>query len=295
MAKAKIKDFEKPKYKVGKKVEKPNESKLNFKAKRVNLAPQSILIAEPSTPDAIVTECLTRCRHYSARKRLDAFHDLRKMPTWPSSLLFSIISTSFGALTDDDADVRKISRLFILQLLSKTEPTLISPFSDVITLNLRSGLSHVDPPVRKDAVDLLRSIIATLEPEYLVQLLRRRSASELVQLLCEQKLRLDILDVITALCQHLILPRASHADQWRISALLQPQEDDTANVIGVLVRELNRLRNTFEKPPKPVDALLSLLGEEPAAPVFEKRKEVKNMQSSRNRTGGSFAALLEDF
>lgn len=294
MAKAKIKDFEKQKYKVGKKLDKPNESKLNFKAKRVNLAPQSILIAEPSTPDAIVTECLTRCRHYSSRKRLDAFHDLRRMSSWPASLLFSIISTSFGSITDDDAEVRKIARLFILQLLSKTDSTLISPFSDVITLNIRSGLSHVDPAVRKDAVDLLRTIIGSLPVEYLVQLLRRRSASELVQLLCEQKLKLDILDVITALCMHLILPRASHADQWRVSALLRPEEDDTSSVISILIADLNRLRCSFEKPPKPVDALLALLGAEPA-PAVEKRRETKNVQPSRNRTGGSFAALLEDF
>jgi hypothetical protein len=296
MVKKATPDFEKVKYRVGKKVEKPNESKLNFKAKRVQLASQSILESAPSTPEEVVTECLTRCRHYSARKRLEAFQDMRRMETLPPSLYFSIISTAFGTLIDEDADVRKIARIFTLQFISRSDPNSLSSFADVVSISLRSGLSHVDPGIRKDVIDVLRSLSTSISTEYLNALLRKKSAADIVHLLCEQKIKLEIVDVIQSLCMHLILPRAIHPEQWRMAALIRGDEDETRSVVDVVISDLLRLRGLFEKPPRAVDELLRVLGAEPAAVTAESRVSVKSKTVvSRNRTGGSFAALLEDF
>ena len=294
-------DFKDPKYKVGKKQKAANETNTAFRAKRVTLAAQSILSTAPSTPESVVIECLTRCRHYSAKKRVEAFQDLKRMDSVPVSLTYSFLSTCFSALIDEDAEVRKTLRPLLLGWMSKLPVESLSPFSEMIALQLRSGLSHVNPEVRKDLIEILRALLSVVVP--VNGLIRRDAGLELLRSFCEQRLRLDLLDIVSKILSGVVMARDTHPSQWRLSQL-NKKSIENEEVYKVLEKELKRLISAYGKDNRKRGEAASLalahdmlkkLGVDliPGQPGNLKLTDLSERPISKK--GGSFAALLEDY
>ena len=316
-------DFKEKKYKVGQKQKALNETRTAFKAKRVTLATQSILSNKPSTAESIVTECLTRCRHYSAKKRAEAFQELKRMDSLPESVTFSVLSTTFSALIDEDADVRKLLKPLLVQIITRIPSTSISPFTEMIALHIRSAVSHVDPAVRTDLHDVLRALLP-------FGVIRRSAAAELLRCFCEQKLKLQSIDIVKGLLS-VLLARDGHSDQWRarnimlsgslsdLTACAAPgdlfnEPPQISKVKALLIAELERLQVAYA----PVDRATTKRGEAAALCLVaeclgnlgvsaqERSKAVDGkMENGKNegqekrpvqkaKKGGSFAALMED-
>ncbi|CAE7945095.1 TEX10, partial [Symbiodinium sp. KB8] len=220
-SKRKAKDFTKVKNKVGKSKKAPlNETKTDFKVKKVQLPSQSALDekGEEVTHRRLgLAELLAHLQHHSPKVRRDALRGLLELCKEHDSVLQVHLSRVLDSLamvaTDGSMDVRASFRSF--QACKDTGYTIecslsrrknphfttetaaqaymledaIAAFSTNLALQVRSALSHVSAEVREDGLKLLELYLSRLGSE---QVLSHNEASRVVGTLCQLHSHVDL-------------------------------------------------------------------------------------------------------
>lgn len=196
-SKRKAKDFTKVKNKVGKSKKAPlNETKTDFKVKKVQLPSQSALDekGEEVTHRRLgLAELLAHLQHHSPKVRRDALRGLLELCKEHDSVLQVHLSRVLDSLamvaTDGSMDVRASFRSFQAYMLEALPQDAIAAFSTNLALQVRSALSHVSAEVREDGLKLLELYLSRLGSE---QVLSHNEASRVVGTLCQLHSHVDL-------------------------------------------------------------------------------------------------------
>ena len=162
-------DFIRAKKKVGRTIKKSNnETNTTVKAKRINL-PGQVLGAE-GKGDAVtgrglsMPELLNQTQHYSARVRKDALEGIKELlQTHPEVLTASaatVVEKVAERLVDQEQIVRTAARGALKGgVLPALGPHGLAPFARRLVLHVGAALTHVAPPVRRDAPAVLEALL----------------------------------------------------------------------------------------------------------------------------------------
>lgn len=207
------KDFQKVKKKVGKaKQPAQNDTKTDYKVKRVQMPTQSMLVekGEEVTHRKLgLLELLAHAQHHSAKHRRDAFHGLRELCDTHEGVLRGNLSRIFEATStaamDVNADVRLAFRTFQAWLLEALPQGAVIAFAPSLALHVRSALSHVSAPVRNDGLLLLELYLGKLGSG----VLGPSETDRVIETLCRVNSQSD--SVLRCLCQLVRQPLGTHA------------------------------------------------------------------------------------
>ena len=144
-------DFVKKKIKVGRKLEKVNETKTSFKVRKLSVAHQSVASdksgQEVNSRGLTLRELLNQVSHYSPSVRKEAVAGLRDFFTMHSSTLSVHVGAVFDRVSemvsDSDGTVRKEFRSLMNYLLRATGKDSLEPFLEMYLIYVCSGMSHV--------------------------------------------------------------------------------------------------------------------------------------------------------
>lgn len=195
--KAPPKDFVKQKKKVGKtKQAAKNDTRTDFKVKRVQMPAQSAILAEKGgevTHRRLgLLELLAHTAHHSPKARRDAFRGLLELCHAHEGVLRSnlarIVEASSLAPVDQNSEVRKAFRQFMDWLLEELHSDAVAAFAPALALHVRSALSHVSAEVRDDGLLLLELYLARLGT---ARVFGDAEAARLVAILCQLTARAD--------------------------------------------------------------------------------------------------------
>jgi hypothetical protein len=285
-------DFKDPKKsKLGKpKAKNPSETQTKVTVKRISMPKQSILVSTDELQDIF-----NRCRHFNAKKRIEAMADLRKsIESLSNSSMHEFVSILCVCICDDETGVRKAVKEIVLN-----NPTLNwSPYKTMITVSFRAGLSHVETAIRTDTATLLSSVPS------IGDILDRENSIEIVKILAERKsldlLSMQIIFKILELCTI----RNSDPKQWTIKSISSYKQDKNTVDKGLLQTIRDKVNSNFSKQQhhahqsqatnKIIQALKNMLvthGMEP-----EKDTLVTNtplVTKTANRSRNSFALLAD--
>jgi pre-rRNA-processing protein IPI1 len=144
-------DFAKKKVKVGRKLERQNETKTTFKIRKLNIAKQSVASdksgQEVNSRGLTLREILGQISHYSPAVRKEAMSGLKDFFTLHPNTLTVHVGAVFDRVSDivsdSDPAVRKEFRSLISFLLRNTEKASLQPFLKMYLIYVCSGMSHV--------------------------------------------------------------------------------------------------------------------------------------------------------
>ncbi|CED83304.1 Uncharacterized conserved protein [Phaffia rhodozyma] len=167
--KAKVADFSKAKFKLGKgKQQANNATDTSYKARSIVLPNQSISVEHDETVpltkrNHTFADLIVQSKHYNAGIRKDAIYGLKEILTAYPSLrvkeLSSVVGVIVRYINDEDSSVRKTLPVFLSHLLSILPHSGLIPHLPVIFLHFSSALSHIFPEVRIDAVKSFRVLL----------------------------------------------------------------------------------------------------------------------------------------
>ncbi len=144
-------DFAKKKVKVGRKLERQNETKTTFKIRKLNIAKQSVASdksgQEVNSRGLTLREILGQISHYSPAVRKEAMSGLKDFFSLHPNTLAMHIGAVFDrvsdVVSDSDPAVRKEFRSLISFLLRNTDKASLEPFLKMYLIYVCSGMSHV--------------------------------------------------------------------------------------------------------------------------------------------------------
>lgn len=155
-------DFQKVKFKVGKKKLKPdNVTDTKFKTKAIYVPDQ---LKENGTLPTNnrklnVKELLTQLHHYNAGVKQGALTGLKDLLAQHSSVidahLSSIVTEVAALFTDKDSAVRVAAIRLLRFLAPKISEEQISPFFPLISAHLSSAMTHIMEGIQEDALKVL--------------------------------------------------------------------------------------------------------------------------------------------
>lgn len=151
------KDFVKKSRRVGtRKFQRNETSASGLRLKRVVMPNQQLVAGDDQ-----VSELLVGLRHYNEKKRLDAVHGLLRIgsSSVPESRLSEVLNSLGYCLSDEDDVVRCKCGNFLFSVLCNTSSAILAPFLANVCIQLRAGLSSVNPAIRLDSVVLVKRII----------------------------------------------------------------------------------------------------------------------------------------
>ena len=161
-------DFKKVKHKVGKRLPKAqNETRTDFKAKAISLPSQSVAAdkggAAVSARNLTLAELLGQTGHHSERVRKDALNGLAQLltahPEEARRHAPALLERLAARLADGDAGVRE-ALLALLRgaALPALGAATLAPFLPMLAAHLEAAMTHLDAPVRLDALLALEAI-----------------------------------------------------------------------------------------------------------------------------------------
>ena len=221
-------DFKDPKYKVGHgKVKPQNETKVDFKHKRIVLAKQTGISDQITDP---YLELFARCRHYAGKRRIEAFRELAGIRSEIScGMKSNYLSVVCMGISDEEKDVRKFAFTFF-QEISDSSPSASA--SESLGLSLRAALSHMQSEIRSDALRLANSIKLGFLPE--------ASAIEISRSLLERRLTPDTTALLLQIVRQVLLVRPTSSAQWTFASLQNFTLDDARlPLLASLVQKLS--------------------------------------------------------
>ncbi|XP_043920872.1 testis-expressed protein 10 [Protopterus annectens] len=155
-------DFQKIKFKVGKKKLKPNNvTETSFKTKAIYVPDQ---LKENGTLPTNnrklnVKELLTQLHHYNAGVKQGALTGLKDLLAQHSSVidahLSSIVTEVAAVFTDKDSAVRVAAVRLLRFLAPRTSEEQIGPFFPLISAHLSSAMTHIVEGIQEDALKVL--------------------------------------------------------------------------------------------------------------------------------------------
>lgn len=191
------KDFQKVKFKVGKKIQKAdNVTNISFHTRTIQVT-QKIKTAtatEPSSKRKLnAGELLNQFQHYSTTTRNDAVMGLRELLTLhPEAItqnLVTVIERTAQLFVDKDPVVRQ-SNIKLLKVLFKgVSDKYISPFFHIIGIHLCCAMTHIFEDIQSDSLQILdllldhfpRLVITNsnqILPNFIEQISRQRLGSK---------------------------------------------------------------------------------------------------------------------
>ena len=148
-------DFAKKKVKVGRKLERQNETKTSFKVRKLSIARQSVASdrsgQEVNSRGLTLRELLGQVSHYSSAVRKEAIAGLKDFFVLHTQTLPTHIGAVFDKVSDivsdSDPAVRKEFQSLMYYLLKTADKNSLEPFLKMYLIYVCSGMSHVQ--VRK--------------------------------------------------------------------------------------------------------------------------------------------------
>jgi pre-rRNA-processing protein IPI1 len=171
--------------KVGKKAPNAsNATKIDFTVRGINVPSQDNL-GEKNTEFVTrrkqdLETLLTQCNHYNVNTRRDAYLGLKELLTTHPTLVqlhFSrALQTVATGMVDEDKRIRQGVKGLLGTVFGATEPEEGLPMLRLLVGYVSSAMSHIYPPVRRDSVDLLHTVVnhfreLVWHPRFLPQLL----------------------------------------------------------------------------------------------------------------------------
>ncbi|XP_013783328.1 testis-expressed protein 10 homolog [Limulus polyphemus] len=161
--KRKNQDFQKVKFKVGRKLPKgTNVTDTSFKARKIAVPFQIKLTntEEPKTHRKLtVKDLLSRLQHYSPSTRHESLMGLKDLLTQNSELIDSNLASLVEQLseltTDKDVAVRKAVLKVLNIIFGHIKSEQIIPFFPILTSYLCCALTHIISDIRHDSLSLL--------------------------------------------------------------------------------------------------------------------------------------------
>ncbi|RDD40971.1 Testis-expressed sequence 10 protein [Trichoplax sp. H2] len=159
--KEKMKDFVKPKLKVGRKLQKQNATQTSFKTLTIALPNQHQASHEEplSQRKQPLQVLLSQLRHYNANVRHDALAGIKDILSSHVEYAISNLSPILGKITEcmTDIDARVRHELFIIlkHLLCQLSLSTLQPFFASMVARLCCGLTHIDYNIRIDTLKIL--------------------------------------------------------------------------------------------------------------------------------------------
>lgn len=187
------KDFQKDKNRVGKKKKGPaNETKTDFKVKRVQMPAQSAVMHEKGEEvtrrNLTLQEVLAHSRHHSPKVRREAFQGLMEICSAHRGVLQGhlarILDSTTEASVDSNADVREAFRDFQSWAIGVLPEGSLAAFAPTLALHVRSALSHVNAEVREHGLLLLDLYASKLGA---AQVLSSVESARVIATLCQQR------------------------------------------------------------------------------------------------------------
>lgn len=169
--KSKIKDFQKVKFKVGKKLPKNlNETRATFKAKTLILKQQFKLEKDGPVSHRNLSwkELLAHLGHYNQSVKLDALNSLKEMISNNDDLIrteFSNLLENLCPLFADreykvrEATIVLFKTLILLPLFKDQNSNLLQPFYGLINVYLSCAMTHIVDTVQYSSLKLLDILI----------------------------------------------------------------------------------------------------------------------------------------
>ncbi|CDW54531.1 Ipi1 N domain containing protein [Trichuris trichiura] len=165
-AKRKREDFQKVKLKVGRKLRKPNETKVDFKVKKIVLPCQT----DDWNATTLRTSCSLSledcCRlliHHNMSKRRVALRGLLELLSMDSSLgssnLSKLLECILPSLTAADTVVRQLTSQAVSLLMGLVTSRQLSSYFPLIAGHICCGITHIDVPVKVVSAELLDCIL----------------------------------------------------------------------------------------------------------------------------------------
>lgn len=167
------KDFQKVKFKVGKKLPKNlNETRATFKAKTLVLKQQFIIDKEGPVSHRNLSwkELLAHLSHHNQAIKLDAIHSLKEMITSNNDLirmdLNNFLENIFPLFSDRDYKVREacmqLFKTFILLPNIIQKKNTLEPFYSLLSVHLSCAMTHISENVQYDSLKLLDILIENM-------------------------------------------------------------------------------------------------------------------------------------
>ena len=148
-------DFAKKKVKVGRKLERQNETKTSFKIKKLSIARQSVASdksgQEVNSRGLTLRELLGQVSHYSPAVRKEAIAGLKDFfcqhPHTLAVHIAAVFDRVSDIVSDSDSSVRKEFQYFMMFLLKTADKNSLEPFLKMYLIYVCSGMSHVQARV----------------------------------------------------------------------------------------------------------------------------------------------------
>ncbi|KAK9451031.1 Rix1 complex component [Limtongia smithiae] len=170
--KEKRKDFVKQKLKVGKTKPKATaHTELGFKAKAIGLPSQSI--TKVHLPKDVFAHYLSLTRHHSPIARREALAYLNSHLPAPTDIDASLFSALAPLILDPAPSVRST----LLTFFSSIPQASMAPHMQIIVMCIRSGLTHLQEDVRRDAAKFLSLLLKVEDRDVSQQIISRNWTS----------------------------------------------------------------------------------------------------------------------
>ncbi|XP_052095034.1 testis-expressed protein 10-like [Mytilus californianus] len=243
------KDFQKVKFKVGKKIQKAdNVTNTSFHTRTIQVT-QKIKTAtstEPSTKRKLnAGELLNQFQHYSTTTRHDAVMGLRELlslhPEVVTQNLVTVMERTAQLFVDKDPVVRQANIKLLKVLFKGVTEKYISPFFHIIGAHLCCAMTHIFEDIQSDSLQILDLLLDHF-PRLVIT-----NSNQILPNFIEQisRQRLDTKSGSSALSINPNLKMASH--KWRakvltrlhklLSAILENDADASGKTSIVFVNQ----------------------------------------------------------
>uniref|UniRef100_A0A915J9Y3 Pre-rRNA-processing protein Ipi1 N-terminal domain-containing protein n=1 Tax=Romanomermis culicivorax TaxID=13658 RepID=A0A915J9Y3_ROMCU len=170
-------DFKKVKLKIGKKLNKPNDTRTDFKAKKLVLIGQlnkTIISGKEDREEEYlsyrklnVKELCQHLRHHNVNVRKDALTSIKDMITRQNtdqirSNLKLLLENLSILMTDLDGDIRNLLFNILSDIFGKVRPTDVSPSFQLLTAHVNCASTHFNSAVRLFSVKILGLLLNKL-------------------------------------------------------------------------------------------------------------------------------------
>lgn len=164
-------DFKRPKVKVGQKGKAQNATDTSFKAKPLSMSGQNIGVDKGkmvTQKNQTVDECIAKLAHPSASVRTTALQGIKELiQNFTAELVpkrAEIVRSVIEAVLDDEDKARTALLQLLRQMFSLGYLDAVSagPYAPLIHAYILSGLTHLDPTVRRDALPILQLCVRHL-------------------------------------------------------------------------------------------------------------------------------------
>ncbi|XP_064647270.1 testis-expressed protein 10-like [Lineus longissimus] len=168
------KDFQKVKFKVGKKLpQADNVTNVSFQSKGIRIKEQ--LKADSAQPSnkrkQNINDLLSQTRHYNTTVRHDSLTGLKELiimhPEVGRENLSTIIERVSALFVDKDGVIRQTVLKLLNVLFPKTTASSLAPFFSVINAHLCCAMTHIDEQIQADSLNVV-DILLKFYPSVLI-------------------------------------------------------------------------------------------------------------------------------